>query len=236
MGRLTKIITRKSISLSIPFFLSFVLFLLVRPVLAQLVEEVVITPSKIEVGSMTQDGYSQVYYVKNGERKFLTSGNRNSRMPHNRGAYITWVTDVAGGGQIFLHNYLTDITTQLTFIGTNLEPRVSEKGEVVWEGWSDNSWQVFFFTGNEVRKLTSDGLSMNPDIENGYIVYAVKDIEKGWSSVGYSINEDKSVVIRAGEDAKHPILSDNKIIYVAANDAFSEEPLTLSDIFLLSNE
>ena len=109
----------------LPITLSLILFVVIRPALAQTVDP--IHPDTVGVESV--DGYSQVYYEEGGSRKFITSGNINSKMPVLVGKYITYVTDINGLGQVFLYDLTADVRTQLTFIGNNLNPKVDDYPE-----------------------------------------------------------------------------------------------------------
>ena len=216
----------------LPITLSLILFVVIRPALAQTVDP--IHPDTVGVESV--DGYSQVYYEEGCSRKFITSGNINSKMPVLVGKYITYVTDINGLGQVFLYDLTADVRTQLTFIGNNLNPKVDDKGRVTWEGWQDpnTTWQIFFFDGLSTKQLTTGDTSLNPDFSGDYISYGRRDITDTWRAVVYSIKDGKSVDVTTGENARNPKIK-NGDIYLAAGSLVEEKfSLTVDDLFLLN--
>ena len=216
----------------LPITLSLILFVVIRPALAQTVDP--IHPDTVGVESV--DGYSQVYYEEGGSRKFITSGNINSKMPVLAGKYITYVTDINGLGQVFLYDLTADVRTQLTFIGNNLNPKVDDKGRVTWEGWQDPNitWQIFFFDGKSTRQLTTGDTSLNPDFSGDYISYGRRDIAGTWRAVVYSIKDDKSVDVTTGENARNPKIKNGDIYLAAGSLAEEKFPLSVDDLFLLN--
>lgn len=216
----------------VPVMVGLGLFLVIRPALAQTVD----TTYPGTVGVESVDGYSQVYYEEGGSKKFITSGNINSKMPVLGGKYIAYVTDINGLGQVFLYDLTADVRTQLTFIGNNLNPKVDDKGRVVWEGWQgpNTTWQIFFFDGKSIRQLTTGDTSLNPDISGDYISYGRRDITDTWRAVVYSISDNKSVDVITGENARNPKIK-NGDIYLAAGSLVEEKfSLTVDDLFLLN--
>ncbi len=221
----------------IPVIFSIAIFITIKPVLAQTVVPSTIT----KVGTQTVDGFTQIYYESGSEHKLLTSGNINSRMPDFDGQYIAYVSDINGAGQIFLYDIGNDTKTQITFIGTNLNPKTDDKGRVIWESWvqpsqgsGEASWQIFFFDGKSIKQLTSGETSINPDISGDYISYARRDISGTWRAVIYSIKDDKSVDVTVGEGARNPQIRNGEI-YLAAESLIEEKfPLSVADLFLLN--
>ena len=204
------------------------LFLLVRPTLAQ----VIATPKDVTVGVESVYGYTQVYFDNTGVKQFITSGNMNSSMPVSAGSYITYVSDINGEGQIFLYDVVSGTKTQLTFIGTNLNPKVDEKERVVWEGWDGQTWQVFFFDGLSTIQLTTGDTSLNPEISEDYISYGRRDVTGTWRAVIYSINDNKSVDVVTGEKSRKPTIRDGDI-YLGTKESEEKFSLKVSDLFLL---
>lgn len=238
----------KFIKWLLPIFISFALFTGVRPILAELstFEENLsnlLQVEGVEVGSESVDGFTQIYYLFEGEKKFVTDGSQNSRQPHSAGEHIVWVTDVNGAGQIFLYHIPSGHLIQLTHYGTNLEPRVSKNGNVVWEGWVDQydsenrlvseGWQILVFDGKTIKQITQGDLSVDPDIEGDFIVYARKGSAGFWRSVAYSISEDKHIDVTSGSDAEAPKLVNGDIFVGPAIEAQKRYALKITDLFLL---
>ncbi len=220
----------------IALILALILFLASRPALANLLqEETNIDYDQIKLGVETIDGFSQVYYEINGNKNFVTSGNFNSRLPFSRGEYLTWVTDKLGGSQIFLMHIPSASVIQLTSGGTNLNPRVSKEGKVVWQGWVGDEaggWQIFLFDGVKVSKITEGDTSLNPDIEGDFVVYARKDIAGIYRSAVYSISDKKEKEVTVGLSSKRPRLENGRIFLLGEN-LNKEFPLKAQDLFLL---
>lgn len=213
---------------ALPLIVAIALFLLVRPTLAQTIE----TPKDIIVGVESVDGYTQVYFDNEGTKQFITSGNINNSMPVFAGSYIAYVSDINGEGQIILYSLASSAKTQLTFIGTNLNPRVDEKGRVVWESWVEDTWQVFFFDGLSTKQLTVGDTSLNPEISDDYISYGRRDITGTWRAVVYSINDNKSIDVITGEKSRKPTIR-NGDIYLGTKEGEEKFSLKVSDLFLL---
>lgn len=224
----------------LPLLVAFGIFVFVRPTLAQIIgTEAGITQylatNDVEVGEETVSGYRQVYYVYGGRKNFVTEGSFNSRMPHSVGEYMSWVTDINGAGQVYLMHIPTRVILQLTNTSTNLQPKVSRQGMVVWERWVVDRWHVFLFNGNSTLQLTTGDVSVNPHIEDDYVVFSSKDTEGIWRAYGYSISQEKSVLVDTGVEAKFPELKDKKIFLKLEGVKTKVHPLTVEDMFLLGD-
>jgi len=225
------------VSWSASLLIAGLLFIGVRPILAQQLDAGLsdyIKANDLQVGTEVVSGYQQVFYTYQGSKHFITNESRNSRSPFTNGRYVAYVSDYNEAGQIFLYDTISDSKTQLTFLGTNLNPRVDYKGRVVWEGWDGNTWQIFFFDGLSTKQLTTGDTSLNPDFSDDYISYGRRDITDTWRAVVYSINDNKSVDVTTGEKARNPKIK-NGDIYLAA-ESLAEEKFSLSvdDLFLLN--
>jgi len=205
-----------------------VLFTVVDPVFAQ----TGVLDGNLVIGEETIDGYRQVYYLSGNKKIFITQGQTNSRMPHTSGDYITYISEINGEGQIFLHHVPSSTTLKLTNHSTNLEPKVNNDGWVVWEGWipEEDGWQVFLFDMVSVRQLTSGDLSMNPDIEDKYVIYSRKSVAEEWKAVIYSANEDKHIDVTFGEKTRVPKIKNGKIYLLQGTEEYT---LMVGDLFLL---
>jgi len=230
--------SKKVISWLIPLFIAIFLFIAVRPTLAQLAQQETdfadyLLSNNVEVESEVVNGYHQVYYIFQDNKTFITNGSFNSTLPDTEGEYIVYRKSMNGVDQIFLYNLVNQLTIQLTASGNNTNPRISQ-GKVVWEGWTNDGWQVFFFDGKSVRQLTTGDLSMNPEIEGDNIIYGRKDVTETWRAVVYSISRNETQDITTGIAAKHPALENGKIILGRVGGKGGEEfPLTVDDLFLL---
>jgi hypothetical protein len=223
----------------IPLVIAGLLFIAVRPTLAQLSEREAtlidyLVTNNVEVLEETVGGHSQIYYVFEGRNTFVSEKELNSRHADSKGEYIVWASDINGAGQIFVYHIPTKYITQLTSSSTNLEPKVSRDGNVAWKKWVEGYWQIFLFDGKSVIQLTFGDPSINVGIEEDNIIYARRDIAGTWRAVVYSISRNETQDITTGTAAKHPALENGKIVLGRVGDSRGEEfPLTVEDLFLL---
>jgi hypothetical protein len=206
------------------------LFLLVRPVIAQTID----FPRNVVAGATSnEEGFSQIYYEYNGSRKYITDTRYTNTNPVAAGNYITWVGEINGLWQIFVYDLVGETTTQLTFTGNNVNPKIDDKGRIVLEGWDGETWQIFFFDGVTIKQLTIGDTSLNPGISEEYISYGRRNIAGVWRAVVYSINDNKSIDVTIGENARKPEIVDGDI-YLRMGDTEEKFPLKVSELFLLN--
>ncbi|KKQ75198.1 MAG: Cell surface protein [Microgenomates group bacterium GW2011_GWF1_38_5] len=218
----------------IPIIVSISLFLGLRPVFAQIVTPESESNDTLLVGSeVEKNAVMQVYYVSNGEKHFITGSAYANESPDFAGDYITWMGQAVNGNwQVFLYDLSSGTTTQITSSGNNQNPKVSDRGEVVWEGWVFDSWQIFNFDGMKITQLTSGDTSVNPGIEGDYIIYARKDITGTWRSAVYSVSKNRAVDVTTGIASKYPKVRNGKII-LGGQGSEKEFGLNADDLFIL---
>jgi len=212
---------------TLPVAVAIVLFLIVRPVVAQTIA----VPDDIVVGTTPdEEGFSQIYYKSGENRVIITDTRYTNGSPVVSSKYIAWVGQINGTWQVFLYDIATGVTTQLTYTGNNVNPKVDDKGRIIWEGWVSDSWQVFFFDGFSTKQLTTGDTSLNPEMEGDYVSYGRRDIAGTWRAVVYSVADNKSVDVTTGENARKPVIKNGDIYLGAGEEKF---PLKVSDLFLL---
>lgn len=221
-------------SWSIPLVISIALFLGLRPVFAQIIMPESESNDTLFIGSeIEKNGVMQVYFIKDDVRYYITDKSYTSETPEHAGDYIVWMGQaIEGAWQVFLYHIPTAQTTQITSSGNNQNPRVSDTGQVVWEGWVSDKWQVFFFDGIRTTQLTSGDISVNPEIEGDYISFGRKDITGTWRSVIYSISKGRSVDVKTGIASKYPKIKNGKI-FLGEGGSEKEFDLTVEDLFIL---
>lgn len=218
-------------SWGLPLIIASALFLIVKPVLAQVAG----TPSGVTVGKVSDtEGFSQIYYESDGGREIITNGRFTSASPVTQNGLIVWVSQINGLWQVFSYAVSAKSTTQLTFTGNNVNPGVDEKGRIVWEGWDGATWQVFFFDGKSVRQLTTGDTTLNPDLSGDYISYGRRGANGTWRAVIYSIKDDKSIDVTLGENAGNPKIKNGDIYLGMGSENEEKFPLSVSDLFLLN--
>lgn len=230
----------KAKSWLIPLIVGSLLFLIARPVFAEIIEREVnlaqyIAASDVEVGVEAIDGFSQVYYLFNGEKKFISKRGSTNRQPYPKGEYITYVRDINGAGQIFLYHLTTESTTQLTQASTNLLPKVSRDGRLIWQRWVGDRWQIFLFDGTSVSQISEGDTSFSPEISRNYVVYTTQDVAGTYKAILYSIDTEKSVDLAVGSQAKRAKIRNGKI-FLTEEGVESEFSLRPEDLLLLDLE
>src|SRR3989344_3729065 len=123
----------------LPIIISTLLFVVVRPALAQIAEQQsslsdYLTSSDVIVGEETIDGYRQVYYEYQGQKTFITGGGLNNHDPVTAGKYIAYLKNIEGAAQIFLYNILSGTTIQLTNTGVQILPEFRKKAMLFGKG------------------------------------------------------------------------------------------------------
>ncbi len=237
----------------LPIFVSVGLFLVLRPTFAQIVEGQPLSLSdylqtdNVDVGLDVDNGFSRIYYLYDNQKTYVSQEGINSKQPDTNGRYIVWVTEAGDApGQVFLYDTVSGLTIQLTFSGTNGNPKVSKDGIVVWNGWITNvnngeagpptqgfgeaSWQVFLFDGTKITQLTSGDVSFDPQIDGDYVSYTRRDITETYRAVVYSISKKEAKEITTGVQAKHPQVKNGKILLSGGKQEF---PLMVDDLFVL---
>jgi len=220
----------------IPVLVSLAIFAVVRPTFAQIVEREVslseyLLDSSVSVGDdIGENGVRQVFYVYQGNKTFVTNTPYPNASPVTEKEYMAWMGQVDGSNwHIFIHHIPSGATTRLTNVGNNVNPILKDR-KVAWEGWVDDSWQIYLYDGASVFQLTSGDSSLNPDIEGDNIIYARRDVAGVWRAVLYSILEKKALEVSFGENTKHPRLSGGDIILGDGGERF---PLKAEDFFIL---
>lgn len=206
MGRLKVISYAKAWVLPVAIALALVFGVHVsladpKPTLEELTEY--LQTDSLSVGAQPVAGFSQIYYTYNGNAVYVTEDDGHNRhSPVASDEFVAWVETIDGAGQIFLHNVLTETTTQITNEGTNLSPAIY-LDQIVWQKWVDESWQIYYYDGLAVRRLSnSDGSAIRAKIEEGRAVYAEQLAQSGqWRVVLHDLQAGEAEVIETGNEA-----------------------------------
>jgi len=203
----------------LPLIISWLLFVLVRPTFAEIIGKQVnlaqyLVANDVEVDSEVINGYHQVYYVFEGEKTYVTEGNLNATSPASAGEYVVYRRNSgAGGDNTFVYHIPTVTTIQLSGSSNNANPKVARNGQVVWEGWVDDAWQIFLFDGTSVRQVTAGDMSINADIEGDQIVFARRGVDGTWRAEKYTISSGSIEEVGRGVAAKHPRFIDGQVVF-----------------------
>lgn len=227
-----------------PILLAISLFAITRPITAQIAENAdlatYLANNNIEVGAEPNGSeYPQIYYLYNNVKTFITNSNYTNGAPDAQGEWITWMSEIDGTWQIFLHNILSQTTVQLTRWGNNVNPKVS-KGNVAWEGWVQSptdsnydNWQIFVYGEDTIRQITQESASIHPDIEGDYVAFSQKTEAETWNIRGYSINENKVADIDVNITGNHVEIKNNFVYYGKTSSDSHKFPLSLEELFML---
>ena len=221
----------------LPVFVSIGIFWVFKPAFAQIIERQqslidFLKTNNVEIGSEAVDGYTQIYYFFDQQKKFITQGAVNSNIPVTDGEQIVYRKSLARGDQLFIYNILTDQTVQITTSGSNTNPKIKDKN-IVWEGLVNGNWQIFYYDGMKVTQLTFGDLSINADIDGDFIIYARRDITGTWRSEIYSISKKEVREITIGTSSKKPKVRNGRI-FLNTDGSEKEFTLTAEDMFTLN--
>lgn len=180
-------------------------YLAVRPVVAQVLEQELpffSVPTRLNIIEKSIDGYSQIVLQEQAGQKVLSNPSRNSYHAQSRGSYVVFVSEIDFSPQIMLYDHQTQTTTQLTFSGSHLHPMVNTVGQVVFESWTENHWQISVFDQLKLFALETPFHSTSASInDDGYIVFSSKTSE-GWRGYGYLIGQDGLVEVSSDPRSK----------------------------------
>ncbi len=174
---------------------------------------------KLEIGTQTEDGYQQVYYVYNDIKIFVTKNQRNHTQPVTSGKYVAWVETIEGFPQIILYDLLEKTRLQITQTGTNVNPAIY-KDQVVWEGLERGVQQIFYFGDEGLKQISSgDNVALRPKIKGQNIIYSqyTDDSQKPWQVISYDLTKDpnledpREVVKEGGESDSWPSFDGEEI-------------------------
>lgn len=118
------------------------------------------------------------------------------------GNYAAWQSFVENKWQVFVYETASGTTTQITSSDfNNMNPQIGD-GIVVWQGWSNNNWEIFMSQKKEniweTKKITENSWhDMFPKIGNGLITWqALK--EGSWQVFAYNISTGEVLQISQG--------------------------------------
>ncbi|GEM_PF-3344572 len=224
-------VKKSLIKLIIP--VSFLLFLTTVSVYAQSFDEQVdwlnaLKENKVEFKSVSNGKLQEVVASWDGKNRSLISNNRNNSQQDNSGEYLVWVSNINGYNQVFRRHLPTDTDLQLTFASNNVSPVVDEYGNVAWERWIDDSWQIFLFDGVSIRRISKGIVGVRPRISGGVLFYAEKKNDVTWQLTGYSLQSDQSSELQIGSSSKDIKLEEDRVVF---DDGNSINKISFSTVF-----
>lgn len=155
---------------------------------------------QLELTTTVTDGYQQIYYAFNGRSVQLTHDGYNHTYAQASGPYVVWEGVFSGGGQIYLYNVLTNVQTQLTTIGTNSQPALFGN-QVTWREWDGQHWQVDYYDGAQIKRLTSGDHSSVRASTNGLeVLYSEQVGPNDWMAQAYDISTSQTRLVQRGDE------------------------------------
>jgi hypothetical protein len=159
--------------------------------------------SNLRVGTETKQGYQQVYYEYKDKKFFVTDDTLNHTNPYIHRQHIVWVEHVYGADQVILFDILSQVTTRLSYSGSNANPVVYE-GMVAWEKLQSGKPQIYFFDGQTVEQISKEHPSIRPVISKDSIAYAQQAATE-WRVIQRSIiGITDKIVARGSENDAWP--------------------------------
>lgn len=198
---------------------------------------------------VSDDGFRQITYKFDDRDIEVTDSNYTNSDPANDGEYITWMAQINGKWQIFLHHVTTGSTVQLTQAGNNVNPVISGTN-VAWEGQVEGVWQVFLFDGVKTTQLT-EGIepSQYVDIDGDNVTYSQKKEDGSWKVYLYKIDVDRLVDLTADSNGNAPVIEDGRVewksqvggstlgfAYYVATDVITSADTVIDEYFELGED
>lgn len=163
--------------------------------------ETYLAEKTLSVYTEARDNYPQVYYNFNRRPIAITGDNYPHLHPLVSGRYISWQGVVNGLSQIFLYDVLTDTRLQLSHSGVN-EGHFIKDNKVVWQRWEGRRWQIYYYDGFNVRRITDgNNSSLRGSTDGRQIIYAEQLDTDRWKAQSYDIASGKVATIREGDTA-----------------------------------
>ena len=179
-------------------------FASIRPVIVEAIFEPLSSNYIVKLEA-NEDGITQIKYenLDNGKKLHVSNNKYVNADPVSENNSIAWSAQVDSLWQIFYYDIDSDSIIQLTTLGNNVHPKISE-GTVVWEGQVDGLWQAFMFDGIKVSQI-SDGEAIVQEVGiwKNYIVFIQSSPnEDNWVIFLYDISKGSSIELGRGRGVR----------------------------------
>lgn len=157
-----------------------------------------------------EDGDKEIYYVAGNDTTRITDNRVDDFAPSYDpvSGRIVWHAMLADRLQIMLHDLTTGVTTQLTDASyNNSNPHVFGSS-VIWQGWRDGNWEIFFIQdvtreADDIERLThNDAHDMFPAIYDDYLTWQMRSGER-WHVVLYDRSDGTYSYIEKEGDGQY---------------------------------
>jgi hypothetical protein len=157
-----------------------------------------VAANKLTVGLIPQGDFQHVYYEHGGKRHVVGKDEVSSVSPVVHKEFITWVEVVEGKGQVVLYNIFDKSKVHLTRSGNNQSPYVWN-GKVVWEKWSEQGPQIYYYDGAFSKQVSKVYDSTKPVLENDVIAFAQQITTKQWRVVQVDLTKNVESIVASGD-------------------------------------
>jgi hypothetical protein len=160
--------------------------------------------------------FSHVTYRLAGLNHQVTETKYTTADLSVRDDWLTWMEQQGNHWQILVHHIPTGQTMQLTRVGNNVNPKMSEE-TIAWERFDGLSWQLFAWNGVSIRQITQAPRSSTLAGVSGQSIVYTQRLGDGAGLTIFTHNipdESTTPLAPASADGKIKIV-DNEIIWTA---------------------
>ncbi len=125
------------------------------------------------------DGDKEIFFEDERGKRRITDNDFDDDAPSydKQSGFIAWHSLVKGRFQIMLYDFYSSTTKQLTDAPSNsTDPKVRGKS-VVWQGWGENNWEIFYIQDvtapqRVIEQITAnENPDMFPIISDNFITW-----------------------------------------------------------------
>lgn len=158
---------------------------------------------------------THVFWIDGQKKIQLSQSNTNHSDPFSRGDFVVWTEEPQDRSEKYIVrlHIPTGTVVKITSSQVAQQPRVNTQGAVVWQGWEDEGWHIFYFDGYSTKRLTSQGSQLNPDISGNQVVFAEKLKAGRWQAVLLDLTDLTQEVVRTGQEAKRPRFEGTSLVF-----------------------
>jgi hypothetical protein len=164
------------------------------------------SPSVADVGSAAfvrkdTSGDKEIFWRGNGSVVQVTNNDVDDDAPifDAESNTLVWHSLVNDRYQVMSYNALTGETRQITNTSYNNTNPYVQGGILVWQGWPDNSWEIFIMQNGVQSRLTQNSYhDMFPKVYKQFVTWQAREGDT-WQSYMYDTVSGKTSEIGEGE-------------------------------------
>lgn len=182
------------------------------------------TPTDVQtsVAAVADGSRSHVMLLVDGQLIQVSTGSANHTQPTQRGDFIVWLEVPQEHSEKYVVRYHipTETELRLTTSGVSQFARVNTQGAVVWQQWVDDTWQIFYFDGEQTRQITAGNTPhIHPDIYEHRVAYAEQDSAGEWLVVEQDVTTGSLTTIINSAGEKYPHYLDGVVSFTSPQAA-----------------